>query len=66
MTATSGLKLSSDNEWDPLQAVIVGTVDGFSPGVEFASRVTPELREKAVTLARRLSAKLLGRSRGGS
>lgn len=52
MTATSGLKLSSDNEWDPLQAVIVGTVDGFSPGVEFASRVTPELREKAVTLAR--------------
>jgi N-dimethylarginine dimethylaminohydrolase len=28
------LKLNSHNEWDPLKAVIVGTVEGFSPGLE--------------------------------
>jgi glycine amidinotransferase len=28
------LKLNSSNEWDPLRAVIVGTVEGFSPGLE--------------------------------
>jgi N-dimethylarginine dimethylaminohydrolase len=28
------MKLNSHNEWDRLRAVIVGTVDGFSPGLE--------------------------------
>lgn len=30
------MKLHSDNEWDPLKAVIVGTVDGYAPGLEIA------------------------------
>ena len=46
------MKLSSNNEWDPLEAVIVGTVEGFAPGIEFASRVSPEVRQRAVALAR--------------
>jgi N-dimethylarginine dimethylaminohydrolase len=28
------VKLNSHNEWDPLKAVVVGTVEGFSPGLE--------------------------------
>ena len=52
MNAPSGLKLNSNNEWDPLQTVVVGTVDDFSPGVEFASRVSPDIRDRAVALAR--------------
>lgn len=28
------MKLNSHNEWDPLRVVIVGTVEGFSPGLE--------------------------------
>jgi N-dimethylarginine dimethylaminohydrolase len=28
------MKLNSHNEWDPLKAVVVGTVDGLSPGLE--------------------------------
>ena len=53
MSAAAGLKLNSNNEWDALEAVIVGTVEGFSPGVEFALRVGPAVRERAVALARR-------------
>ena len=33
--AMDDLKLNSHNEWDPLKAVVVGTVEGFSPGLEF-------------------------------
>lgn len=51
MTAAKALKLTSSNEWDPLQAVIVGTVENFHPGVEFASRVPPATLERAVGLA---------------
>jgi N-dimethylarginine dimethylaminohydrolase len=28
------VKLNSHNEWDPLKAVVIGTVEGFSPGLE--------------------------------
>lgn len=28
------MKLHSANEWDPLKAVVVGTVEGFEPGLE--------------------------------
>jgi glycine amidinotransferase/scyllo-inosamine-4-phosphate amidinotransferase 1 len=28
------MRLSSHNEWSPLQTVVVGTVEGFSPGIE--------------------------------
>lgn len=51
MTAGKGLKLNSDNEWDSLQAVIVGTVDNFHPGVEFAGRVPSATLKHAVELA---------------
>ena len=51
MTAAKGLKLTSNNEWDPLQAVIVGAVDNFHPGVEFASRVPLATLRHAVELA---------------
>ena len=53
MSEQTGLQLNSNNEWDPLEAVIVGTVEGFSPGVEFGSRVDPSVLDRAVALARR-------------
>lgn len=28
------MKLNSDNEWDPLKVVVVGTIQGYSPGLE--------------------------------
>lgn len=46
------MRLYSRNEWDPLKKVIVGTVEGFSPGLEFDQRVPSDLRKKAVELAR--------------
>lgn len=30
------MKLNSHNEWDPLKTVVVGTIEGFSPGLELA------------------------------
>lgn len=53
MSGPAGLKLNSNNEWDPLEAVIVGSVEGFAPGIEFASRVAPAELERAVALARK-------------
>lgn len=53
MPARANLKLNSHNEWDPLKTVVVGTVDGFSPGLEFANRVDEGTLEKAVEAARR-------------
>lgn len=47
------MKLYSQNEWDPLRKVIVGTVEGFCPGVEFDRRVSPDLLEQADRIARR-------------
>ncbi|MGQ0559088.1 MAG: hypothetical protein ACT4OE_05810 [Sphingosinicella sp.] len=50
---TGRLKLNSHNEWDRLQTVVVGTVEKFSPGLEFAGRVPSATREKALAIARR-------------
>jgi glycine amidinotransferase/scyllo-inosamine-4-phosphate amidinotransferase 1 len=44
------LKLDSQNEWDPLKAVIVGTVDKFSPGLEFPPGISERDRETASRL----------------
>lgn len=52
MRPSKGLKLNSSNEWDKLQAVIVGSVENFHPGVEFARRVSAATRERAAELAR--------------
>jgi N-dimethylarginine dimethylaminohydrolase len=44
------LKLNSHNEWDALKAVIVGTVDGYTPGLE-AANPRPGLLETASKIA---------------
>jgi N-dimethylarginine dimethylaminohydrolase len=44
------LKLNSHNEWDALKAVIVGTVDGYAPGLE-AANPHPGLLEAASKIA---------------
>ena len=46
------MKLSSNNEWDSLKAVIVGTVEGFRPGLEMQDARTANFG-KAYELARR-------------
>ena len=45
------MKLNSHNEWDPLQVVVVGTVDGFCPGIEIPEP-RPNVMETAIDLAR--------------
>jgi len=47
------MKLNSHNEWDPLKAVIVGSVENFSPGLEFGANATDAGRERAVKAAKR-------------
>ena len=37
----NGMKLNSHNEWDPLKVVVVGTVEGFSPGLETSALSPP-------------------------
>ncbi len=46
----TSLKLNSHNEWDPLKAIIVGSVEGFRPGLECAD-VRPQTLERAAALA---------------
>jgi len=46
------MKLNSSNEWDPLQAVVVGTVENFCPGVDVALGEIGDL-DGAVDIARR-------------
>ena len=46
------MKLNSHNEWDPLKAVVVGTVEGFSPGLEIPDARSGVL-EGALELARK-------------
>ena len=45
--------LYSLNEWGRLRAVILGTVEGFAPGVSFNRRASPEEIVEAEALARR-------------
>lgn len=47
--AVRGLKLNSHDEWSPLKAVVVGTVEGFAAGVELTNP-KPGLLDKAVEL----------------
>ncbi len=46
------MKLQSNNEWDPLKVVVVGTVEGYEPGLETADRGV-QVTEQARTLVRR-------------
>lgn len=46
------MKLNSHNEWDSLKAVVVGTIAGFSPGIEMAD-ASPDILESAILLARK-------------
>lgn len=48
------MKMNSYNEWDPLQAVVVGTVDGFSPSLEVGECAAPaEVLERATQVAKK-------------
>src|SRR5947208_13595186 len=47
------MKLNSHNEWDPLKAVVVGTVDSFSPGLEFSAGTAEAMRERACGLVKK-------------
>jgi glycine amidinotransferase len=47
------VKLNSHNEWDPLRTVVVGTVDRFSPGLEFPPAASEAVRERASGLVKR-------------
>ena len=44
--------LYSINEWSRLRAVILGTVEGFSPGLSFTGRATAEELAQAEAIAR--------------
>ncbi len=44
------MKLNSHNEWDTLRVAIVGTVEGFCPGLEL-SGASPDVFEEAMELA---------------
>lgn len=44
------MKINSFNEWDPLKAVVVGTVDAFSPGIEVPN-VKSNILENAMEIA---------------
>ena len=46
------MKLNSFNEWDRLRTVIVGSVENFSPGLEFNARVSDAQRIKASNLVK--------------
>lgn len=46
------MKLNSHNEWDPLKTVIVGTVEGFRPGLEMQDARTASF-DKAYELAKK-------------
>jgi N-dimethylarginine dimethylaminohydrolase len=45
------MRLNSHDEWSPLETVVVGTVDGFSPGVDVAEP-TPGVIDRAAGIAR--------------
>lgn len=49
---TGPMKLQSNNEWDPLKVVIVGTVQNFCPGVDVALDEIGKL-DQAVEIARK-------------
>jgi glycine amidinotransferase/scyllo-inosamine-4-phosphate amidinotransferase 1 len=44
------VKLNSHNEWDPLRVVVVGTVEGYTPGLEFR-QTHPDVFERAAKVA---------------
>ena len=46
------MKLNSHNEWDALKTVVVGTISGFSPGLEMVD-ASPDILENAISLARK-------------
>ena len=47
------MKLYSRNEWDRLRKVVVGSVENYSPGIEFKSRVAEEDRIAALNLVKK-------------
>ena len=46
------MKLASHNEWDPLKVVVVGSMENFTPGLEFSAVCNNGARERAAETAR--------------
>ena len=46
------MKINSHNEWDTLKEVILGTMDGYFPGMEFNKNFKHRNFDKAIKIAR--------------
>ena len=46
------MKVKSDNEWDRLKEVILGTMDGYFPGLEFSKKFNFKNFEKVIKIAK--------------
>ncbi len=46
------MKINSHNEWDTLKEVILGTMDGYFPGMEFKKNFKHRNFDKAIKIAR--------------
>ena len=46
------MKINSNNEWDPLKEVILGTMDGYFPGMEFKKKFKSKNFDKALKIAK--------------
>ena len=45
------MKINSNNEWDTLNEVILGTMDGYFPGLEFSNDFKYKNFDRAVKIA---------------
>jgi N-dimethylarginine dimethylaminohydrolase len=45
------MKINSDNEWDPLKEVILGSMDGYFPGLEFTKNFKFRNFDKVLKIA---------------
>lgn len=46
------MKVQSENEWDNLKEVVLGTMDGYFPGLEFSSKFNYKNLKKAIKIAK--------------
>ena len=45
------MKINSNNEWDELKEVILGTMEGYFPGLEFTKKFNYRNYKKALKIA---------------
>ena len=46
------MKVNSNNEWDTLKEVILGTMEGYFPGLEFTEKFKIKNFDKSVKIAK--------------